>query len=132
MNSPKRNASRQRDAVLSAVRAIPGHPTADNVYQRVRRVYPRISLGTVYRNLRVLAEDGVIGAVENARDGAMVFDKMTTAHHHFICIECGAIIDVPAMETRTLNAHVAKAVRGIVLESRLDFLGKCVKCAARP
>ncbi len=131
MNSPKRNASKQRDAVLAAVRAHPGHPTADDVYRRVRRSFPRISLGTVYRNLRVLADDGVIGAVEHGHEGAMVFDKMTAAHHHFVCVVCGTIIDVPALETRALNTRVARSVRGIVLESRLDFLGKCAKCAAK-
>lgn len=128
MNTPRRNASKQRDAVLAAVRAFPGHPTAEEVHRAVRRLYPRVSLATVYRNLHLLAAAGTIGAADNGPDGAMVFDKMTAPHHHFMCMKCGAIMDIAPMRTQALAAHVAASVEGTVLATRLDFIGVCKNC----
>ncbi|HET7153572.1 MAG TPA: transcriptional repressor, partial [Candidatus Kapabacteria bacterium] len=98
MNSPERHSSKQRDAILEAVRSFNGHPTADDVYAEVRGAMPNISLGTVYRNLRLLVEDGTISEVANPTGGAVQFDKMTVPHHHFICTHCNAIIDIAAMD----------------------------------
>ncbi|MGQ9805372.1 MAG: Fur family transcriptional regulator [Chlorobiales bacterium] len=85
--------SRQREEVLRVVRETESHPTADWVYEQVRKVLPHISLGTVYRNLNLLADEGLIQRVI-LDDGIVRFDGNTNEHHHFICTKTGKIYDV--------------------------------------
>src|SRR3989441_1083128 len=86
--------TRQRRIILEVVRATDAHPTAALVYRRVRRRLPRVSLATVYRNLRVLAAEGFLA--ERADTGGLRFDGNTRPHDHFTCLVCGRIYDVPA------------------------------------
>ncbi|MCS6990057.1 MAG: transcriptional repressor [Chloroherpetonaceae bacterium] len=88
-----RRYSRQREEVLRVVRNANSHPTADWVYEQVRKTLPRVSLGTVYRNLNLLADEGLIQRVI-LDDGVMRYDGKTRAHHHFICSKTGKIYDV--------------------------------------
>jgi Fur family peroxide stress response transcriptional regulator len=85
--------SRQREAVLHVVRNTDKHPTADWVYEQVRQVLPNVSLGTVYRNLNLLADEGLVQRVI-LDDGAVRFDGKTNQHHHFVCTKTGNIFDV--------------------------------------
>lgn len=85
--------SRQREEILRVVRETESHPTADWVYEQVRKVLPHISLGTVYRNLNLLADEGLIQRVI-LDDGIVRFDGNTNEHHHFICTKTGKIYDV--------------------------------------
>lgn len=86
------NYSRQREAVLSELRSRCDHPTANQVYEGVRKVMPNISLGTVYRNLASLVENGEILSV-SVGDGFEHFDGDKSFHLHLHCKQCGAIID---------------------------------------
>src|SRR5216117_3849696 len=86
--------TRPRRLILDVVRATEAHPTAALVYQRVRRRLPRVSLATVYRNLRVLAAEGFLA--ERADTGGLRFDANSAPHAHFTCLVCGRIYDVPA------------------------------------
>ncbi|HZV11792.1 MAG TPA: transcriptional repressor [Candidatus Kapabacteria bacterium] len=131
MSHPERHSSKQRDAILEAIRSFPGHPTADDVYASVRGVMPSISLGTVYRNLRLLVEDGAISEVPNPAGEAVQFDKMTAPHHHFICTECSVILDVAAMDVSPLATEVERQTGAKVQYNRLDFYGICPKCRAK-
>ncbi len=88
----KRN-SKQRDAVLAAVKAVRTHPTAAQIYDDVREVIPNISLGTVYRNLAELKTNGDIIGFESP-DGAEHFDGNTDGHWHFCCLGCKKIFDL--------------------------------------
>lgn len=85
--------SRQREEVLRAVRNTDKHPTADWVYEQVRQTLPNVSLGTVYRNLNLLADEGLVQRVI-LDDGVVRFDGKTNEHHHFVCTKTGKIFDV--------------------------------------
>ena len=103
------------------------HPTADELYERARRRLPRISLGTVYRNLAVLSECGMIQKLELG--GAQKrFDGNVDNHYHTRCIRCGRIEDVP-MENLT---PIENNLRGMsdyeIIGTRLEFIGICPRC----
>lgn len=85
--------SRQRDEIKNFLMTRKDHPTADVVYMNVRQQYPNISLGTVYRNLTLLADMGEILRIR-VGDGVDHFDADTSQHYHFICTECGSVIDL--------------------------------------
>src|SRR5437899_8352928 len=86
--------TRQRRIILEVVRATDAHPTAAFVYRRVRRRLPRVSLATVYRNLRMLAAEGFLP--ERADEAGMRFDGNTGPHDHFTCLACRRIHHEPA------------------------------------
>ena len=85
--------SSQRDTVLKIVKAAHDHPTADTIYSRVRAELPKISLGTVYRNLSLLSDMGLITTLETL-DKSIHYDGNTDSHSHFICERCSRIIDL--------------------------------------
>lgn len=86
--------SRQRESIRECLKNRKDHPTADAVYVTISKEYPKISLGTVYRNLKLLADMGEIQRFSSG-DGSEHFDYNTDPHYHFVCKTCGAIIDMP-------------------------------------
>lgn len=92
-----KNYSRQREAIIEYLKNSKEHPTAAKVYEEVRKVIPNISLGTVYRNLAKLSENGNILGI-SVSDGFEHFDGDISAHLHLTCKNCGKIIDVPLHE----------------------------------
>ncbi len=120
----------QRRAILSIIERHGGHLTADEIYNLVKRRQPRMSLGTVYRNLRVLIAQG---AVRELDFGLPVthFETTKDPHYHLICRVCGRIVDAELPIERGLMAAVRRApsVRGFQIEEhRLDFIGVCISC----
>ena len=87
---PALKYSRQREAIKSFLMTRKDHPTADVVYHSLRADFPNISLGTVYRNLTLLADLGEIARLRLG-DGVDHFDADTSRHYHFICSECGSV-----------------------------------------
>ena len=85
--------SRQREEIKQYLASRKDHPTADNVYMAIRKQIPNISLGTVYRNLTLLAESGEINRLRLG-DGVDHFDYDTSPHYHFICNRCGSVSDL--------------------------------------
>ena len=85
--------TRPRRVILEVVRATDAHPSASLVYEAVRRRLPRVSLGTVYRNLRRLAAEGLVQ--ERAEPTGLRFDGNLAPHDHFTCVACGRVLDVP-------------------------------------
>jgi len=118
-----------RALILDAVRATDAHPSAADVYRRVRRRLPRVSLATVYRNLRMLAAEGFLRA--RAHASGMRFDGNIAAHDHFTCVRCGRIFDVPPLVPRAVRARVASSTGFEVLEHRSEFYGRCAGCRRR-
>ena len=119
--------SRQRESIKEFLMTRKDHPTADVVYENVRKFYPNISLGTVYRNLSLLSELGEIQKLSNF-GGADHFDGCVTPHCHFMCKKCGAVLD---LETENLNDLSGKAVKnfsGEITECDIRFFGTCPKC----
>lgn len=92
-----KNYSRQREAILTVLCSTDTHPTASQVYHKVKEIIPNISLGTVYRNLAQLKESGQIISV-NVGDGFEHFDGNAKPHIHMHCKKCSAIIDVKLKE----------------------------------
>ena len=123
--------SRQRDVVLAAVRSTMDHPTAEWVYRQARRSLPRISLGTVYRNLKQLAEAGFIREIQ-AGGQALRFDANTGPHHHVRCVGCGRVNDlVVPLDTRREQA-AARAMDFHVLGHHVEVQGLCPACRPGP
>jgi Fur family ferric uptake transcriptional regulator len=116
--------TRPRRIILEAVRATDAHPSAAMVYARVRRRLPRVSLGTVYRNLRRLAAEGLVrGRVEA---GGLRFDGNVAPHDHFTCIACGRVLDVPRRPVAPPPRTPAPGLE--VLSHRVEFYGRCGAC----
>ena len=120
--------TKQRMVILEELRAVCCHPTADELYSMTRARLPRISLGTVYRNLDLLARQGEIICLESAGSQKR-FDGNTKDHHHVRCVHCGKVGDIPPSFG---IAHIPdKPVEGfIITKARLEFEGVCVDCAA--
>ena len=118
-----------RHAVLEVVRGIKTHPTAEEVHRLVTRRARRVSLGTVYRNLRLLVEAGLLGELPGPRAR---FDANTRAHHHFTCLLCGRIADVEAPvaepHSRALSKRVEARTGLAITHHRIDFFGRCREC----
>ena len=126
-----RRTTRQLALVLAAVQASgTEHPTAERVFARVRRDLPRISLGTVYRNLQRLVSDGRIGALAHLRDRSLRYDPTAPAHDHFVCEACGHIDDLPA-GTPPGGLAAAEHAGHAVTSHALVLYGCCRTCRAR-
>lgn len=124
-----RRRTPQLAVVLDAVRSSGAeHPTAERIYERVRRVLPSISLGTVYRNLQRLVQEGRIGAAQlGAR--SLHYDPTATPHDHFVCVACGRVEDVMTDDTSVepLRARVRGAGHDVVSHT-LVLSGRCRSC----
>ena len=118
-----------RRVVLEVVRGADSHPTAERVHELVRRRLPRVSLGTVYRNLRLLVAQGLVNEL---RGPQARFDGNVSDHHHFTCLVCGRIADVAGTMTephsRALCLRVAAQSGLSVTHHRIDFYGRCPEC----
>lgn len=124
----ERRDTKQRRLILEIVQHSHAHPSAEEVYQIARRKMRAISLGTVYRNLRLLAEEGKIREVQ-FNQGSIRFDGMLDHHEHFVCTNCGTVIDIPATSSHKLPA--LPALEGsVITDYRLDLYGLCKKCNA--
>lgn len=121
--------TRQRALVLEAVRASgTGHPSAETVHARVRAALPRISLGTVYRNLQRLAAEGRIG-VTYAEGRVARYDPTPAPHDHFVCRVCGEITDLAA--TRPVaGLRAARRAGHLVTAHAVVLHGRCRACRA--
>ena len=87
--------TKQREVILEELMKLRAHPSADELYERVKKRLPRISLGTVYRNLEMLSREGIIHRLETAGSQKR-FDGETGDHQHIRCVRCGRIDDLPA------------------------------------
>ena len=116
--------SRQREALITMLRSRYDHPTAEQLYSDLKSEFPRISLGTVYRNLRTLVDSGQLITLETSL-GTVHYDADLSEHDHFVCEECGRISDlfIPGCEKERLEAdgYEVKAVKRI-------FYGICKEC----
>jgi Fe2+ or Zn2+ uptake regulation protein len=119
--------SKQREAILRVVKSTNSHPSADWVYEKVREEIPNISLGTVYRDLKLLKQEGEISEVGLA-DTLSRFDGNTQNHYHFRCERCGHIFDVDEPVDEEINKRIAPKMGFKVSHHRLEFYGLCRGC----
>lgn len=119
--------SRQREEIKSFLMTRKDHPTADTVYMNVRKEYPNISLGTVYRNLTLLADMGEISRLR-VGDNVDHFDADTSLHYHFICNECGSVIDLDMEDIDSILETAGEKFGGQIEGHCTYFYGKCENC----
>lgn len=119
--------SKQREMILSFLMGRKDHPTADVVYMNVRQQNPNISLGTVYRNLTLLAD---LGEIQRLRlgDGVDHFDADTSPHYHFICTECGSVIDLKMDSIESITEVASADFDGTIAGHVTYFYGFCKNC----
>ena len=119
---------RKRDAILSCVRETHTHPSAEWVYEHVKAEMPDISLATVYRNLSLFKDQGLIMSLGTVK-GVERFDGNTEPHVHFICTGCGRVLDLPGLSVpEELNNAATLASGGRVVSCQLTFTGLCGNC----
>lgn len=119
--------SRQREAVREFLMSRKDHPTAETVYKNLREKFPHISLGTVYRNLALLVELGEAVKLPGI-GGFDRFDGNTAPHYHFICENCGAVMDLDMPQLPYINDAAEKNFDGTITGHLAFFYGKCGKC----
>ena len=124
----QRRNTKQRKLVLDAVRQSYNHPTADEIYNAVREQDDKISRGTVYRNLNLLADAGEILSIKTP--GGSRFDRTIEPHAHIICTSCSRVIDVPlpGEPEAQLCALAQSATDAKVLGCSITFTGLCKTC----
>lgn len=121
------NKSKQRDAIIKFLIPRTDHPTADEVYNSIRKEFPKISLGTVYRNLSLLAEIGTIQKI-SCGDSSEHFDGNPNPHNHFICTKCYSVIDLDMENIDFIDTLASKNFNGVIWGHSLYFYGKCQHC----
>jgi Fur family ferric uptake transcriptional regulator/Fur family peroxide stress response transcriptional regulator len=124
----KTRNTRQRGVILDILRGSHEHPTAEAIYRKARRVLPNISLGTVYRNLNFLRDQGAVREIRPNEGGSSRFDAADTPHAHFHCIHCSALLDIPlptALES--LRFEEEERISSVSLVD-LHVVGSCVGC----
>lgn len=119
--------TKQRQIILDELMRVTSHPTADDLYQMVRQKLPRISLGTVYRNLETLAGLGMIQKLEVAGTQKR-FDGNAATHYHIRCQRCGRVDDLDLRLNADLEKAAAEKTRFTILRHRLEFTGLCPEC----
>jgi Fur family transcriptional regulator, peroxide stress response regulator len=119
--------TKQKAAIVEVLRGTTSHPTADWVYNEVRKEIPNISLGTVYRNLRLLCESGEI--LELVLCGSLSrFDARSDNHYHFRCEKCGQVFDVDETVNSEMDKIAARRTGFRITYHRLEFYGLCLEC----
>ena len=118
--------SQQRQAILDNVRARCDHPSADMIYEDVRKIYPNISLGTVYRNLTQLAENGDILRISDCERDR--FDKTLEPHVHFICDNCDEVEDVFLKTFESELSDISTRLDCTINNVTVSVHGNCSKC----
>ena len=123
--------SKKREAILSAIRGTGVHPSAEWVYQTLKPAHPDLSLGTVYRNLTLFQQQGIIQSV-GVVNGQERFDGVTVPHSHFVCRCCGAVMDLhSAVLSPDMDRRVGEEYGLAVERHELTFYGRCRSCLSK-
>lgn len=128
MNRPHNlRITKQRQIILDELCSVTSHPTADDLYQMVRKKLPRISLGTVYRNLETLAALGLIQKLEVGGTQKR-FDGRPNTHYHVRCSRCGRVDDLDIPPDLNIEKEASKHTLFTIVRHRLEFTGLCPDC----
>lgn len=124
---PRLNRSFQREIIFKTLAATDTHPTAEEVYERAREYVPTLSLGTVYKNLGVLKDLGLIQEVHPGK-GPVRYDANMQTHHHFVCEVCHSVEDIPeatSFKKLLIQPHLSAHQ---VSHFKVVFHGICHQC----
>jgi Fe2+ or Zn2+ uptake regulation protein len=122
-----KRSTRQLAAVYNVVRKAHTHPSADEIYVQVRKLLPRISLGTVYRNLQRLGAEGRVRMLL-LQERVARYDAVLTEHDHFVCQQCGRIEDIKLERDRQVNFSPLRDDGFTVVSHSLAIYGLCQRC----
>jgi Fur family peroxide stress response transcriptional regulator len=122
--------SKQRNRILELLRSTDSHPTADWLYQQLKKEFPNLSLGTVYRNLALLYEQGLVKKIHFGSTFDR-FEANTRPHYHLICKSCGKIIDFEMPIYNDLNNQVSKLTSFTIFHHKIEFFGICEDCRSK-
>ena len=123
----ERRATKQRAAILEALRDNRTHPTADQIYDTVRQQISNISKGTIYRNLQVLREDGAISEL-NLNGTLSRYEEKQDKHYHFRCEKCGRVFDLDEPVNTEIDNKVSARTGFKVIHHQTEFRGLCRDC----
>ncbi len=129
--APATKHFRKRDAILDFLRQTKSHPGAEAIYTQLKHQIPDLAMGTVYRNLHLFKQQGLIISVATV-DGVERFDGNTSPHVHFICTECDAVMDLEDLiipESLTQAAEHSSGGRADACH--LSFTGVCRHCLSK-
>ncbi len=126
--APKYRRSRIRGSILDYLNEVNSHPSAEAVYEVMKEHYPRISFGTVYRNLNILVDQGAVKRLESSR-GRDRFDARGPSHAHFRCTSCGELFDLDLPVNPESLAESLAAQTGFHVEGHsFEMYGTCLSC----
>ena len=117
----------QRKIILEELRRVRHHFSATEVYEQVKRRIHQISFDTVYRNLKLLREQGQVLELTMGKE-ASLWDGVADPHYHFTCKSCGQVSDLPVEYDRAWERAVARKAGVLLTEHRAEFYGYCNKC----
>ena len=117
----------QRQKILEILCSTKSHPTADWIYERAKKEFPKLSLGTVYRNLKILKKQGRLRELPFG-DTFDRFDADTSPHAHFVCRRCNAVYDLEIKQPRNLARKAAIGSGFNIDGCTITFYGACKKC----
>ena len=118
----------QRLAILKVLTTSKAHPSADQIYETVRRDFPTTSLATVYKTISMMKKTGDILELEFSRNNNRYDGRTPFAHPHVICTECGTIIDPDSLETDKITKKIMEETGFRIVNHRMDFYGVCPRC----
>lgn len=124
---PALKYSRQREAIVNYLRSTTAHPTAETIYENIRKVYPNVSLGTIYRNLNLLVTHNQILKL-SCGDGSDRFDGNTIPHNHFLCRCCNQVLDLEMEPIDHINVIAGAGFSGKIQGHVTYFYGVCENC----
>jgi len=127
MDKPRYRNTKQRTALLRLLGSTKTHPTAAWLFERLRVDFPGMSQGTIYRNLAILAEQGLLRVIPSGKNSDR-FDADTSAHYHVVCERCGRVDDLPLPVGPDREQEAERASGYRITTHRLDFFGICPEC----
>lgn len=127
LNCHNLRITKQRQLILDELMGVTSHPTADELYQMVRKRLPKISLGTVYRNLEIMSDCGIIQKLDIGGTQKR-FDGNASTHYHVRCHKCGRVDDLDIPPDFNVEKEATKRTNFKILRHRLEFTGVCPNC----
>lgn len=119
--------SKHRERILELLRATNSHPTADWIYEQLKKEFPQLSLGTVYRNLTTLIDMGLAKKIHYGSTFDR-FEANMVPHYHLICESCGKIVDFEMPIYHDLNSQANRLTGFMIHHHKLEFFGVCEDC----
>ncbi len=122
-------ATHQRQVIYEAIAGLSGHPSPEAVFEKVQKKMPSISLGTVYKNIRVFLDSGILREV-SLHHGTLRVEANHRPHHHFVCTNCKTILDLPEEELGPVRLRHKLPPGFQVQKFVVDVVGLCPRCSA--